>query len=110
MQPVERLDDLNIEQFKEEIYFAHDPLMSEEDRIQEITNHKYTKTNLLELTQANKTLDDTGRKKLYKLLQMFEHLFDGTLGEWKTDPIELELKDPDCKHYHAKPYPVPHSQ
>ena len=26
------------------------------------------------------------------------------------DPIQLELKDPNCKPYHAKPYPVPHSQ
>ena len=44
------------------------------------------------------------------MLQKYEHLFDGTLGTWDTDPVELELKDPDCKPYHAKPYPVPHSQ
>ena len=25
-------------------------------------------------------------------------------------PIKLELKDPNVKPYHAKPYPVPHSQ
>jgi hypothetical protein len=37
-------------------------------------------------------------------------LFDGTLGSWNTDPIELELKEADTKPYHAKPYPVPHSQ
>jgi len=47
---------------------------------------------------------------LFTLLNKFEYLFDGTLGSWKTDPIELELKEADTKPYHAKPYPVPHSQ
>jgi hypothetical protein len=37
-------------------------------------------------------------------------LFDGTLGNWKTDPVDLELKDRNEKPYHTKPYPVPHSQ
>jgi hypothetical protein len=35
-------------------------------------------------------------------------LFDGTLGNWKTDPVELELKDKNEKPYHARPYPVPY--
>jgi hypothetical protein len=45
-----------------------------------------------------------------KLLQKFEELFDGSLGTWKTDPINLELKDPNVKPFHAKPYPMPYSQ
>jgi hypothetical protein len=44
------------------------------------------------------------------LLQKFESLFDGTLGTWDTEPIDLELKDPEAKPYHARPYPVPPSQ
>jgi hypothetical protein len=44
------------------------------------------------------------------LLQKFEELFDGSLGTWKTDPINLELKDPNVKPFHAKPYPVSFSQ
>ena len=44
------------------------------------------------------------------LLTNYKELFDGGLGSWKTDPIKLELKDPNCKPYHAKPYPVPVSQ
>jgi hypothetical protein len=50
------------------------------------------------------------QEKLYNLLNKFSHLFDGTLGNWKTDPVDLELKDKNEKPYHAKPYPVPHSQ
>jgi hypothetical protein len=49
-------------------------------------------------------------RKLHKLLKEFAHLFDATLGNWKTDPVNLELKDTNEEPYHAKPYPVPHSQ
>jgi hypothetical protein len=45
-----------------------------------------------------------------KLLNKFKHLFDGTLGHWNTEPVDLELKQQDTKPYHSKPYPVPHSQ
>jgi hypothetical protein len=44
------------------------------------------------------------------LLQKYEHLFDGTVETWNTEPVELILKDPTCTPYHAKPYPVPYSQ
>ena len=50
------------------------------------------------------------QRMLLGLLQKFEHLFDGSLGTWKTDPVDLELKDPNVKPYHARPYPVPYSQ
>ena len=36
----------------------------------------------------------------------FEDLFDGTLGDWKTEPVSFELKE-GAKPYHGKPYPVP---
>jgi hypothetical protein len=44
------------------------------------------------------------------LLQTFEDFFDGTLGTWKTDPVDLEIINPKVKPFHAKPYPVPYSQ
>jgi hypothetical protein len=44
------------------------------------------------------------------LLKKLEHLFDGTLGNWRTDPVDLELKNKIEKSYHARPNPVPHSQ
>ena len=50
------------------------------------------------------------QRQLLKLLQKFEILIDGTLGTWKTDPVDLELKDSKVKPYHAKPYPMPYSQ
>ena len=41
----------------------------------------------------------TQRNKFLKLSHIFEELFDGTLGTWKTDPVDFELKeyaDPIC--------------
>ena len=55
-------------------------------------------------------IDEVEKHKLFKLLNKFKHLFDGTLGNWKTEPVELELKEKDTKPYHSRPYPVPHSQ
>ena len=51
----------------------------------------------------------TQRNEFLKLLQKFEELLDGTLGTWKTDPVDFELKEdmnPTC----GQPYPVPKVQ
>jgi hypothetical protein len=37
----------------------------------------------------------------------YEHLIDGTLGEFNMEPISLQLMDPNCKPIHARPYAVP---
>ena len=44
--------------------------------------------------------------ELLKLLQIFEELFDGTLGTWKTDPLDFKLKE-DVNPICSRPYPVP---
>ena len=43
---------------------------------------------------------------LLEVLLKFEKLFDGTLGDWDTDPVHFELKD-GSKPYHGRPFPVP---
>jgi hypothetical protein len=50
------------------------------------------------------------RRHLKWRLENLKTLFDGTLGTWDAEPIDLELKDPEGKPYHARPYPVPQSQ
>jgi transposase InsO family protein/exonuclease VII small subunit len=110
MQPTERLDELNIEEFEQEILFAHDPDTTDAERIQNIVESKYCPADLEALVKECKELEKLQQEKLFNLLSKFAPLFDGTLGTWKTDPIELELKDPNEKPYHAKPYPIPHSQ
>ena len=51
-------------------------------------------------------LSSTDKEKLLELLQEFEELFDGTLGDWKTSPAKLELKE-DATPYHGRAFPVP---
>ena len=110
MQSIDKLDETYIDEFEQEIMFTHDPVTTEAERIQNIIDAKYSKADLSAIVKECETLTKFEQEKLYALLKKFEHLFDGTLGTWNTDPVDLELKDPNCKPYHAKPYPVPHSQ
>jgi hypothetical protein len=45
------------------------------------------------------------------LLQKYEHLIDGTLGEFNMEQttISLQLMDPNCKPIHVRAYNVPRS-
>ena len=98
------------EALEQELLYAHDPDTTDAARIQSIIESKYTPADLNKIAAECTHLNSGEQKQLIKLLTKFEDLFDGSLGTWKTDPIQLELKDPNCKPYHAKPYPVPHSQ
>jgi hypothetical protein len=43
------------------------------------------------------------------LLQKYEDLIDGILGEFNMEPISLQLMDPNCKPIHVCAYTVPRS-
>ena len=47
--------------------------------------------------------------EFFKLLQLFEELFNGTVSTWKTDPVFFELKR-DTKPICSRPYRVPKVQ
>jgi hypothetical protein len=96
-----------VDALEQEILYAHDPDTTDAERIQGIIESKYTPADLSKIVEECTHLEKSEQKQL---LQKYEDLFDGSLGTWKTDPIQLELKDPNVKPYHAKPYPVPHSQ
>jgi len=110
MQAPETLKKDWIDALEQEILFAHDPDTTDAERIQDIIESKYCPADLNKIVEECTHLERAEQRQLLKLLQKFEDLFDGSLGTWKTDPIELELKDPNVKPYHAKPYPVPYSQ
>jgi hypothetical protein len=40
------------------------------------------------------------------LPQKYEHLFDGTLGAFNTEPSSLQLMDPNCKQSQLRAYTV----
>ena len=44
---------------------------------------------------------------MLSLLKKFEHLFDGSLGDFDTSLVHLDLKE-GAKPYHGKAFPVPH--
>ena len=55
---------------------------------------KYEKADLHKVMENQcQHLTTTQRNKLLRLLQIFEELFNGTLGNWKTDPVDFELQD-----------------
>jgi Reverse transcriptase (RNA-dependent DNA polymerase) len=110
MQPPEMLKSDWVDTLEQELLYAHDPDTTDAERIQGIIESKYTPADLSKIVEECAHLEKAEQKQLLKLLQKYEDLFDGSLGTWKTDPIQLELKDPNVKPYHAKPYPVPHSQ
>jgi len=54
-------------------------------------------------------LISTKKGKLLNLLKKFEHLFDGTLGHWRTKPVSFQLKD-GVIPYHGRAFPIPKVQ
>ena len=77
-------------------------------RVVRILDAKYEKADLPSIVEKDCAhLTSAQQQKLLQLLQEFEELFDGTLGDWKTSPVHLELKE-GIKPYHGKAYPVPH--
>ena len=81
----------------------------DEDVIQRMTEAKYSPADLPAEVNKNSHLTKDEQQQLLQLLQKYEGLFDGTLGEWKTSPVHLELKE-GAKPYYGRPYPVPKSQ
>ena len=78
------------------------------NRAVKILDSKYEKANLVEVVQTTCThLTDHQQSKLISLLREFEELFDGTLGDFQTEPVSFELLK-DAKPYHGRPYPIPH--
>ena len=73
-----------------------------------ILDAKYEKADLPKIVAENcNHLKVAKKEMLLQLLVYFEQLFDGTLGDWKTSPVQLELK-PSIKPWCGKAYPVPH--
>ena len=62
---------------------------------------------LMRLQKLLQILLKTKRRRLLDLLKEFDDLFDGTLGQWNTEPVKIELK-PNAKPKSARWYPVPH--
>jgi hypothetical protein len=71
-----------------------------------ILDADYKPAILEEVTQMCTNLNTEEQSQLLELLQKYEHLFDGTLGEFNRGPISLHLIDNGVKPVHACPYTV----
>ncbi len=59
-------------------------------RVVHILDTKYEKADLQSVVSANCThLSLPNQNKLLELLTEYEELFDGTLGDWNTEPVSL---------------------
>jgi hypothetical protein len=76
-------------------------------RLIHILDAKYEKANLRAIVTDNYThLSNPEQKTLLELLQEFEELFNGTLGDWDCKPVSLQLKE-GAQPYHGRPFPIP---
>ena len=72
-----------------------------------IEEGRQTPITIDDKVNSNDHLTNDQKLKLKQLLNKYEELFDGSLGDWKTTPVSIDLKE-DAKPYHSRPYPVPH--
>jgi hypothetical protein len=90
MQEVDKLNEHFVNHFEQELLFVHEPVTTGAAKIQNIVEGKYCPADLLSIVKEYKLLNEKEQKQLYELLSKFAHLFDRLLGNWKTDPVELE--------------------
>ena len=76
------------------------------ERIKQILDAKYEAADISDICRSQAHLSPDEQKELERLLDKYADLFDGTLGTWNLEPVELELK-PDATPCHARPYPIP---
>jgi hypothetical protein len=76
-----------------------------------ILDAEYKPASLDDVIKTCENLLVEEQYQLKELLQKYEHLFDGTLGEFNMEamPISLQLMDPNCKPVYARAYTIPRS-
>ena len=110
--PMKDRGTLNSQKVITEIYLAaNEPqsLVDEFSRSTKILDAEYKPAILEEVTKICENLNKEEQRQLLQVLQKYEHLFDGTLGEFNMAPISLNLIHPGSKPVHARPYTVPRS-
>jgi len=92
----------------EDSYYIHDTPCLEEaaERIKQILDAKYAPANIDELTTKCTYLTLQQQEDLNFLLKKYESLFDGSLGTWKGESYDIELRS-DATPYHARAFPIP---
>ena len=80
---------------------------NEKSRSINIFDAKYKVANLDELVKESTNMDNCQQEALRNLLGKFEYLFGGTLRDFYTDPVKLEIKE-GMSLMHSKHSHIPH--
>ena len=111
MRDYERLRKLNLNSKELMVIIQNttEPIVTQRatERLVKILDLNYHKANLIEIVAGANHLDKKQKSNLLALLTKYEDLFDGTLGEWKTSPVEFELNEGEEPHS-QRHYLVPH--
>jgi hypothetical protein len=101
----------SIEALIEVYMIANEPqtLRDEYSRATKILDAEYKPASLDNVIKTCENLHVEEQHQLKILLQKYEQLFDGTLGEFNIEQmsISLQLMDPNSKPIHARAYTVP---
>ena len=77
-------------------------------RAVEILDANYEKADLSKIIYDTcNHLTVLQKHNLLRTLLNYKELFDGTLGDWQTEPVSFRLK-PGSKLYHGLAFPIPH--
>jgi len=95
----------------EEGYEIHEsPILYEVmERTKQILEAKYEAVTPQQIVDGCEHLKQEEKEELLHLLDKFKDLFDGGLGSWEGEALNLEVKD-DAKPYHARAFPIPKSR
>ena len=66
----------------------------------------YVKSDLKQVADNTTHLNSVERTQIIRILKYFKDLSDGNLGDWDTEPVDLEL-NPGSKPFNRKYYLVP---
>ena len=106
--PMRKISELQKPNVNYQIYKNNEPVATAEltKRATKILDAKYEKADLPAIVKNCVHLTEDQREKLLQTLLLRESLFDGTLGEWDTEPVHFELKE-GAKPFHGRAYPIP---
>jgi hypothetical protein len=71
--------------------FAHDLGTKGAERIKNIDESKHFPVDLLGVVAEPNLLNINEKERLHRLLAKFSQLFNGTLANWRTTPVESDV-------------------
>ena len=86
--------------------FEGNAVQSATSRMTRILDNDYHKADLPAIVQQCTHLTTVQQQLLLRVLQKHEPLFDGTLGKWNVEPLNIKLK-PGVTPYHSRAFPIP---